>query len=90
MDDTEITEQDMKRTIDDIIRNQLNLRGDEKILPNVDLVRNYNADSLDIMCIVMNIETEFDLYIKDEECGDLQTVQDIYDFVKIKLQLKRD
>lgn len=90
MDDTEITEQDMKRTIDDIIRNQLNLRGDEQILPNADLVRNYNADSLDIMCIVMNIETEFDLYIKDEECGDLQTVQDIYDFVKIKLQLKRD
>lgn len=89
MDDTELTEQDMMRTIDNIIRDQLNLRGDKKILATADLEKDYNADSLDFMCIIMNFETEFDIEIKDEECTNIRTVQEIYDFVKAKLQIKK-
>ena len=89
MDDTELTEQDMMRTIDNIIRDQLNLRGDKKILATADLEKDYNADSLDFMCIIMNLETEFDIEIKDEECTNIHTVQEIYDFVKAKLQIKK-
>ena len=90
MDDTEITEQDMQRTIDNIIRDQLNLRGDEKILSSANLEKDYNADSLDFMCIIMNLETEFDIEICDEECMNIKTVQEVYDFIKAKLQLKKD
>lgn len=90
MSDTQLTEQDMMRTIDNIIRDQLNLRGDEKILPTADLEKDYDADSLDFMCIIMNLETEFDIVIRDEECGNIRTVQEIYDFVRAKLQLKKD
>ena len=90
MDDTEITEQDMQRTIDNIIRDQLNLRGDEKILSTANLEKDYNADSLDFMCIIMNLETEFDIVIHDEECMNIKTVQEVYDFIKAKLQLKKD
>lgn len=90
MDDTEITEQDMQRTINNIIRDQLNLRGDEKILATANLEKDYNADSLDFMCIIMNIETEFDIEIREEECMNIKTVQEVYDFIKAKLQLKKD
>ena len=89
MSDIQLTEQDMVRSIDNIIRDQLNLRGDEKLLPAADLEKDYDADSLDFVCIVMNLETEFDIVIKDEECGNIHTVQEIYDFVKAKLQLKK-
>ena len=90
MSGIQLTEQDMVRSIDIIIRDQLNLRGDEKLLPAADLEKDYDADSLDFVCIVMNLETEFDIVIKDEECGNIHTVQEIYDFVKAKLQLKKD
>ena len=89
MSDTQLTEQDITRTVDNIIRDQLNLRGDEKLLPAADLEKDYDADSLDFVCIVMNLETEFERVIKDEECGNIHTVQEIYDFVKAKLQLKK-
>jgi len=87
--DDDLTEQDMQTAINEIIREQLNLRADEVINPKSNLELDYEADSLDALCIVMNIETEFNIEIIDEDYVNVKTVQDIYDLVAAKLKLKK-
>lgn len=86
--DDDLTEQDMQTAINEIIREQLNLRADEVINPKSNLELDYEADSLDALCIVMNIETEFNIEIYDEDYVNVKTIQDIYDLVAAKLKLK--
>ena len=86
--DDDLTEQDMQTAINELIRGQLNLRADEVINPKSNLELDYEADSLDALCIVMNIETEFNIEIIDEDYVNVKTVQDIYDLVAAKLKLK--
>lgn len=88
--DDDLTEQDMQTAINEIIREQLNLKADEVINPKSNLELDYEADSLDALCIVMNIETEFNIEIIDEDYVNVKTVQDIYDLVAAKLKLKKD
>ena len=86
--DDDLTEQDMQTAINEIIREQLNLKADEVINPKSNLELDYEADSLDALCIVMNIETEFNIEIYDEDYVNVKTIQDIYDLVAAKLKLK--
>ena len=43
------------------------------------------ADSLDVVELVMTFEEEFDVLIQDEDAGDMSTVQDAIDYI-VKLQ----
>jgi len=46
-----------------------------------------NADSLDVVEMLMAIEDEFDITISETEVGDLKTVGDVAEFLKEKTGL---
>jgi acyl carrier protein len=46
-----------------------------------DLVDEHNADSLDMVEIIINVEQEFDVHIPDEVVETLRTVGDIVVYV---------
>lgn len=49
---------------------------------NADLRDEYGADSLDMTQIVMSVEKEFSIAIKDDAIDKMKTTQDIIDEVK--------
>jgi acyl carrier protein len=74
----------MKR-LTDILRNVLDVQ-EEQIKDNSNFVKDLGADSLTVVEIVMEIEEEFDIEIPDEETQGLETVKDLRDYVKDKIQ----
>lgn len=71
-----------------IVANNLNYGGN-KIDPldislENQLIEDLGADSLDIVEIVMEVEEEFDIDIKDHEAEQLHTVQNIVNLIKAK------
>jgi len=49
---------------------------------NTSFVNDLNADSLDTVELVMELEDEFDLTIPDEEAEKLKTVGEAIDYIK--------
>jgi acyl carrier protein len=74
----------MKR-LTDILRNVLDVQ-EEQIKDNSNFVKDLGADSLTVVEIVMEIEEEFDIEIPDEETQGLETVKELRDYVKDKIQ----
>lgn len=64
-----------------IIANQLGIDEDE-VTPEVSLMDDLGADSLDIVELIMDFEDEFDMEISDEDVEKIKTVQDIIDYIK--------
>lgn len=64
-----------------IIADVLNVPEDE-IRPDMTFVEDLDADSLDVLQIIMGIEEEFDIEIKDEDAEKISTVQDAVDQIK--------
>ncbi len=57
------------------------------ITPNASFIDDLNADSLDLVELIMSLEEEFSkggrtLEISDEEAANIRTVQDAVDFIK--------
>jgi acyl carrier protein len=63
-----------------IISNQLGIE-EAKVVPSADFTKELNADSLDVVELVMAFEEEFDIEIEDEIAGDMSTVQDALDYI---------
>ncbi|KXB36075.1 putative acyl carrier protein [Aerococcus christensenii] len=68
--------------IQGLICDQLDLKKEE-VQPTTRLQEELDADSLDIFQIINDIEDEFEISI-DEEDMDLETVQDLVDYVEKK------
>jgi acyl carrier protein len=62
----------------DIVRNQIN---QGSVSMTSDLIDEHNADSLDMVEIVVDTEEEFDIDIPDEDIELLRTVGDIIHYV---------
>ena len=59
---------------------------ESQVTPNANFVDDLNADSLDLVELIMSIEEEFSkdgaaVEISDEDAGKIQTVQDAIDFI---------
>ena len=67
--------------IRDIIATTLNL-DPEEVTPDKSFAEDLDADSLDLAEIIMAIEDEFGVTIRDEILEKVVTVQDAYDLVK--------
>ncbi|MFN8533689.1 MAG: acyl carrier protein [Dehalococcoidia bacterium] len=60
---------------------------EENVTPSASFIEDLNADSLDLVELIMSIEEEFkkdgvDIEISDEDAEKIQTVQDAVDFLK--------
>ncbi len=68
-----------------IVVEQLGVEEDE-VLPNASFVEDLNADSLDLVELIMSLEEEFSqdtpLEISDEDAEKIATVQDAVDYLK--------
>ena len=52
------------------------------ITPEASFVDDLGADSLDIVELIMGLETEFDLELPDEEAEKIRTVGDAVNYIK--------
>lgn len=66
--------------LQDIIAKQLSFDR-EKIKTTSSFTSDLDADSLDVVELVMTFEEEFDVPIEDEVAGEMSTVQDAIDYI---------
>ena len=60
----------------------------EDVTPNKRIKEDLNADSLDIVELIMNIEEKYNITVPDEAAGEIRTVGDLVAFVE-KLASKK-
>ena len=53
--------------------------------PDTNIVEDLCADSLDIVEMLMEIESKFGITVSDEEAMELKTIRDVADFIESKL-----
>ena len=66
--------------VKDLIAESLGVKKTE-VVPTASFIDDLNADSLDIVELVMTIEKEFDIEIPDDEAEKIRTVQDAVDYI---------
>ena len=54
----------------------------EKVTPEAEFVQDLNADSLDLVELIMQLEEEFGVEISDEQAESIVTVGDAYEFIQ--------
>lgn len=69
-----------------IIVDQLGV-DEEEVTPSASFIDDLNADSLDLVELIMSLEEEFkkdgrEIEISDEDAEKIQTVQDAVDYIK--------
>ena len=64
-----------------IIADQLSVNEDD-VVPEASFIDDLNADSLDLVELIMSLEEEFSVKISDEDAAKIQTVQDAMDYLQ--------
>ena len=64
-----------------IISEQLGV-DESQVTPNASFEEDLNADSLDLVELIMSLEEEFGIEISEEEAEKIRTVGDAIDYVK--------
>ncbi len=64
-----------------IIVDQLGV-DESEVVPNASFVEDLNADSLDLVELIMSLEEEFKLQISDEDAEKITTVQEAEDYIE--------
>lgn len=64
-----------------IITEQLGIDEKEVKLESA-FIEDLGADSLDIVELIMAMESEFDMEIEDDEVEDISTVEDVVNYIK--------
>lgn len=78
---------EIKQKVDEIIDYYL-VPIDGKFTPESRLIDDLEADELDQVEVIMQVEKQFNINIPDSEWILVKTVQDIYNIVEQKLQNK--
>jgi acyl carrier protein len=71
---------ELVQKVKDIIAESLGVKKSE-VVATASFIDDLNADSLDIVELVMTIEKEFDIEIPDDEAEKIRTVQDAVDYI---------
>jgi acyl carrier protein len=75
-----MTAEEVTEKVRDIIVERLDAKRSE-VVPTASFIDDLNADSLDIVELVMGIEKDFDIEIPDDEAEKIRTVQDAVDYI---------
>ena len=67
--------------VKNVIVDQLSVDADEVTL-EASFVDDLGADSLDVVELIMGLETEFDIEIPDEDAEEISTVGDAVEYIK--------
>lgn len=76
-----MTNESIFETVKNILVEQLGI-DEENVTMNANFIDDLNADSLDIVELVMAMEQEFGISIPDEEAERIKTVGDAVEFIK--------
>jgi len=63
-----------------IIAKELSV-SEEEVVPDASFIEDLNADSLDLVELIMSLEEEFNVKISDEDAEKIRTVQDAMDYL---------
>ena len=55
---------------------------EEEVTPQASFVEDLNADSLDLVELIMSLEEEFGMEISDEDAEKIQKVSDAFEFIE--------
>ena len=75
-----MSSEEIAQKVVDIIAQNLDVNKTE-VVPTASFINDLNADSLDIVELVMAIEKDFDIEIPDDEAEKIRTVQDAIDYI---------
>lgn len=81
------TREEILEKVVQIVSDQMGVDKAE-ITPETSFVDDLNADSLDTVELVMELEDEFDMSIPDEEAEKIKTVGDAVSYVERQLTVK--
>lgn len=56
-----------------------------KVAEDARMVEDLGADSANLMMLIMDLETEFNLTVEDDALGTIKTVGDIVDYIQKKV-----
>ncbi len=73
---------DIESKVKEIIVEQLKVDDAASVTNEASFIDDLGADSLDTVQLIMELESEFDVEIPDEESTKIKTVQDAIDFIK--------
>jgi acyl carrier protein len=76
---------EMETRLKKIVAEQLGV-DEALIVPTAKFSEDLNADSLDLVEMIMSLEEEFGVEIPDEDAEKIITVQDALDYIKAKEQ----
>jgi acyl carrier protein len=71
---------ELEEKVKDIIAESLGVKRPD-VVAGASFIDDLNADSLDIVELVMAMEKEFEIEIDDEDAEKIRTVQDAIDFI---------
>ena len=69
--------------VKEFILNQLPVDA-AKVTEDARMIDDLGADSANLMMLIMDLETEFDMQVEDEALGSIKTVGDIVDYIQKK------
>jgi acyl carrier protein len=78
--DTTMAAASAEERLKKIIAEQLSVSEDE-VTPEANFIDDLNADSLDLVELIMSLEEEFNVKISDEDAEKIRTVQDAMDYL---------
>ena len=73
--------QDVFERLRKIVADQLGV-DEEQIVPEASFVEDLNADSLDLVDLIMTLEEQFGMEISDEDAEKILTVQDAMNYIE--------
>ena len=75
-----MTESEIESAVIKVVAEKMGV-DEDGISSDTRFTEDLNADSLDTVELVMDIEDEFEIAIDDEEAGKLQTIDDVVEFI---------
>jgi len=84
-----VTEQEIETKVIGIVAEQMGVDKDQ-ITRETSFTNDLNADSLDTVELVMELEEEFDTQIPDEQAEKIHTVGQAVDFIDKNLSSSKD